>query len=147
MKQAIIIDIDSTLLDSSIPLALRDKARAEGDDNYWDVFYNNLHLCDRNTWCYNLIDQMTLNNDLTVLFITGRQERARKSTQSFLKFKRKISFELLMRSNNDLREDEEVKFDILSDVMCRYEILFAIDDKESNCEMFKSNGIPTLKVF
>lgn len=147
MKKAIIVDIDLTLLDSIIPITLKDKAKLEGRSDYWDEFYNNLDLVDKNSWCYQLIDQMSLINNLTVLFLTGREERARRITESFLKFKTKVNYELLMRQNGDKRDDAEIKSEYLQDILTKYEVLFAIDDKDKNCEVFKLNGIPTLKVF
>ena len=149
MKKAIIVDIDFTLLDSYIPVTLKelgDKYRDNGG-SVWDEFYVNLHLCVKNDWCYILIDQMTLDNDLTVLFITGRNEKVRKQTEKFLKFAHKIKYELHMRKEDDNRKDVEVKEEILEELLTKYEVIFAIDDREDNCNLYKSYGIPTLKVW
>lgn len=148
MKKAVIIDIDFTLLDSYIPEMLKEKASKFRDKggSIWDEFYVNLHLCVKNPWCYILIDKLTLDNELTILFITGRNEKVRKQTEKFLKFSHKVNYELHMRSQYDERTDVEVKKDILEELTKRYDIIFAIDDKEDNCLLFKSYGIAALKV-
>lgn len=148
MNRAIICDIDQCLLDSLQPLLLMESGQRQGlsPTEYWDLFYNNLHLCKRNEWCFELLDKLTVNNDITVLFITGREEKARKVTESFLKFNTNFKYKLFMRPNNNFDNDYEVKKRILEAIMNYYDVIFALDDREDNCQMFRSFGITTLKV-
>ena len=148
MKSAIICDIDQCLLDSLQPIMLKNIAERTGVEpqEYWDHFYNNLHLCKRNEWCFELLERFTTNNDITVLFITGREEKARKVTESFFKFKNNFKYKLYMRPNNNYDNDSDVKKEILNNIVDDYEILFALDDREDNCQVFRSFGITTLKV-
>ena len=51
-----------------------------------------------------------------------------------------------MRPNGNLEPDAKVKHKILQDVTEHYNIIFAIDDREPNCQVYRSFGITTLKV-
>lgn len=148
MRRAIICDIDQCLLDSLQPIMLKERGLATGlpEKEAWDLFYNNLHLCKRNEWCFELLEQFTKHNNVTVLFITGREERARKHTEAYFNFKHKFEYKMYMRKNGCLEPDAKVKHEILQDLVNEYEILFAIDDREPNCQVYRSFGITTLKV-
>ena len=147
MRKAIICDIDQCLLDSTIPIMMKETAKSTlPEEEAWDLFYNNLHLCKKNEWCYTLLEQMTLNTDIKVVFITGREERARKHTKAFLKFNHPIDWDLYMRPTGCLDEDAKVKRDIMNTIKDDYNWLFALDDRESNCSVFNDYGITTLKV-
>lgn len=148
MKQrAIICDIDECLLDSSQPLLMSQRAIIKfGMDSGMDMFYSNLHLCKRNEWCFELLERMTKNGDIVVLFITGRSETARKHTEAYLNFKNDVPYLLYMRPKESKEDDHIVKRKILERIIDDYEILFALDDRESNCCMYRSFGITTLKV-
>jgi hypothetical protein len=52
-----------------------------------------------------------------------------------------------MRETGDYRKDYEVKADILNAIIDDYDFLFAVDDKESNCQMYKNFGIQPLQVW
>ena len=145
MKKAIICDIDQCLLDSYQPIMLKERGLALGleEKEYWNLFYDNLHLCKRNEWCFELLNRFA-KDDITVLFVTGREERARKHTEAFFNFK--FNYKLLMRPNGNLEPDAKVKHKILEDLVNNYDILFALDDREANCQVYRSFGITTLKV-
>lgn len=149
MKKAIICDIDQCLLNSEIPIALTNRALSLSNiskEDAYNTFYRNLYLCTKNDWCYELIEQMSLDNDITILFITGRDEKCRKETESFLDFKYPVTYRLLMRPKGSLDTDAVVKDKLLRQIKDDYNILFAIDDKEENCIIYKNYGITTLKV-
>lgn len=147
MRKAIICDIDFCLLDSSEPAMLKQRADYHmNEQESWQVYYDNLHLCKRNEWCYELLEKMTHNNDIKVIFITGRSECARKATKQFFKFRHDIDWDLYMRPNNCFDADSEVKRSIMKNIYEDYDWLFALDDREDNCAMFNEFGITTLKV-
>ena len=145
MEKAIICDIDQCLLDSLVPIQLMGRGLDIGllEKNYWDQFYDNLYLCKKNEWCYELLNRFA-KDDITVLFITGRQEKARKQTEAFFDFN--FKYKLYMRPNGNLDSDAKVKHKILKKLAKEYNILFALDDRESNCKVYRSFGITTLKV-
>ncbi len=150
MKKAIICDIDQCLLDSLVPVEMKNIAKTFGhnlsESEAWNHFYDNLHLCKRNEWCFNLLENMTFCDDITIAFITGREERARKSTESYLKFSHPIDWVLYMRPNGCLDEDCDVKTKILNEIKDEYDFIFALDDREANCNVYQSFGITTLQV-
>lgn len=146
-QRAIICDIDECLLDSSQPLMMLQRAQTTtSSTEAWDMFYNNLHLCKRNEWCYELLEKLTTDNNIVVLFITGRAERARKHTEAYLKFKNNLSYQLFMRPDNCFEPDHVVKLEIVNELLNVYDITLALDDRESNCCIYRSLGITTLKV-
>jgi len=52
-----------------------------------------------------------------------------------------------MRQRNDQRQDNIVKQIILDyDIKPDYDILFALDDRNSVCKMWRQNGIKCLQV-
>jgi hypothetical protein len=150
MKRAIICDIDQCLLNSLVPVEMKNIAKNFGqgltEKQIWDNFYNNLHLCKRNEWCFELIEQMTIQNDIKIIFITGREERAREATEDYFKFSHPIDWELHMRPNGCLDEDVIIKSNIMKELIGQYEFIFALDDREANCKVYQAFGITTLQV-
>lgn len=51
---------------------------------------------------------------------------------------------LMMRDNEDYRKDDIVKEEHVKNIKKDYDVLFAIDDRMNNCEMFERNGIKAL---
>ena len=81
-----------------------------------------------------------------IILVSGRQERFRKVTETWLTF-HKIPFDtLLMRGDTDFRHDCEIKQDILKSLQAQgKEILFSVDDRQSVVDMWRANGITCLQ--
>jgi len=85
----------------------------------------------------------TLNQDVfdfvkdkNILFLTGRNEKYRETTEKQLN-QYFIDYKLIMRENNDLSQAKIFKKKIAQDLIKDgYDIEFAIDDDEYVCEMF-----------
>ena len=79
MRKAIICDIDQCLLDSTIPIMMKETAKSTlPEEEAWDLFYNNLHLCKKNEWCYTLLEQMTLNTDIR-LYLSQAEKKEQEN--------------------------------------------------------------------
>ena len=75
-----------------------------------------------------------------------REERARKDTKAFLKFKIPVDWDLYMRETGCLEPDHDVKRKIIKELMEDYDIMFAIDDRINNCKVYQECGIIPLHV-
>ena len=81
-----------------------------------------------------------------IILVTGRQERFRKVTETWLAWHEIPFGPLLMRADNDQRPDSEVKQDILNSLKAQgKQILFTVDDRQSVVDMWRANGITCLQ--
>jgi hypothetical protein len=88
-----------------------------------------------------------------IIFVTGRSEKYRGQTKAWLYKCDTAPYTLFMRPDfthegrPDHRPSHVVKREIYErEIKGKYEVLFAMDDNEECCQMYKSLGITTLKV-
>ena len=141
MKKTIIFDIDGTLAD----LNGRDKFLHNGTKD-WESFNAHMDQDLPNTPIIELYRTLYASQRYEIILVSGRQERFRKVTGTWLTF-HNIPFDtLLMRKNTDIRHDCEVKQDILKSLQAQgKEILFTVDDRQSVVDMWRANGITCLQ--
>jgi acid phosphatase class B len=153
-QPAIIIDLDGTLVNNSaraqVFFAHNKYEDFENQDAFWNEFFKDTDIKDTpNDWCMDIVNKFAMGGH-KILFITGRgaSETTKAATERWLMNYVKLSpteYELIMRPNGDNRPDEQVKLDILTTkVFPRYSVLFAIDDKKANIDLFRHWGIPAL---
>jgi len=137
--EAIILDLDGTLCDNT------ERSNIIADPREWTHLYTSIPNDKLNTWAYELAVNMSVNG-LNVLLVTGRPAKYRKTTNNWLKTHCEVKFydSLYMRLNNDFRPDHFVKKDILKTILLKHDVLFAIDDRVSVCNMFYDEGITAL---
>ena len=83
----------------------------------------------------------------SVVFVSGRDEECRHETERWLRDNLGFSPELYMRAHGDKRHDAVVKREILErDLLPRYYILGAIDDRLRVLSMWQASGIFTFNV-
>lgn len=150
-NKAIIIDLDGTLINNNaralssyipVPSNVKDMAA------YWEPFFKESVFDDPNLWCMEIVEAMS-KSGYKIIFLTGRSatDSAVEATQRWIEANvdKSIDHELIMRPMNDERRDSAVKRDIVTlQIMPKYFVLFAIDDKRSNVDMFESLSIPCL---
>lgn len=93
----------------------------------------------------SIISHFAFRTNYAVVLCTGRAERHRDITLQWLNANDIEFHELLMRSDNDFRPDDEVKQDILN-VLGRENVFLVIDDRASVVKMWRRNGLFTLDV-
>jgi len=131
-SKAIIVDIDGVVLHYP----------------YWqnvEDFYQHLDKCVAVDWMVHLINCIHIQG-IKIIFLTARDQKCQIMTNIQLKQLFDFKYELYMRIQGDLRQDYEIKQDYIPRLQKKYNILFAIDDNERNCEMFKQNKIPALHI-
>lgn len=139
MQKAILCDIDMTILDTS---EIINKTKDLVPPERWQCFYAHLHEQKEMTWCIDILKKM----QLPVIFLTGRCVTYADKTIPLLD-KLGLDYKLIMRAEDDFREDWEVKKDNLDKLIKSYEFVFALDDREANCKLFYDYGIPVLQVY
>jgi hypothetical protein len=135
--RAIIVDIDGTLSNSDHREHLIHNGKR---DQYFDL----VGYDDLNDWCADLINQYKQNHK--IILLTGRPERVRGDTVSWLEFF-DVPFDLLiMRGDQDREQGFVYKKKIF---MTRLEPVFdirlVVDNDPLICEMFRKIGIPALE--
>ena len=146
---AIVIDLDGTLVNNNaraIPF-LRPPAGADLDA-HWAQFFKDSDLDRPNRWCKEIVESLH-DKGYKIIFLTGRGEShgIDDVTSKWLNnnIGSQIDYDLIMRKKGDTRRDCDVKRDIiLTKIAPHYNILFAVDDKRSNVDMFESLGIKCL---
>lgn len=82
-----------------------------------------------------------------IIVCSGRHERNRARTESWLKAHGIIFTELLMRPDDDNRNDAIIKAEIFRDKIApRYNILCAYDDRDRVVAMWRWLGVPCFQV-
>ena len=139
--KTILFDIDGTLAD----LNGREKfLKREKPD--WKNFNAKIEEDVPNTPVVELYRTLYESGKFEIILVSGRQERFRKVTETWLAW-HEIPFDtLLMRPDADQRPDSAVKQDILNALKAQgKEILFCVDDRQSVVDMWRANGITCLQ--
>ena len=139
--KTILFDIDGTLAD----LNGREKfLKQENPD--WKNFNAKIEEDVPNTPVVELYRTLYESGKFEIILVSGRQERFRKVTETWLAW-HEIPFDtLLMRPDADQRPDSAVKQDILNALKAQgKEILFCVDDRQSVVDMWRANGITCLQ--
>ena len=142
--KTIIVDIDGTLANIEHRRYL-----VEGDKKDWNKFKSEANNDAPNEWCVVICDSFYSNpygSDVSIIFVSGREEKYRKLTQmQIVQWTTIFNYKLFLRKDNDYRKDAEVKKEIYEEhIKDKYNILFAIDDSKEIVDLWRSFGITTL---
>lgn len=151
-RKAIICDIDGVLLHTEHIFQDVERLGLLGAD-MWEYF--NRHA---NDWKVEadgrVVDVLRAfaKAGYKIIFVTARSIEIWKHTRAKIDLIISqysdfiFSYDLAMRGIKDCRSSAEVKQTILNDIKSDYNIICAIDDDCSNCEMFAKNNILTMQV-
>lgn len=139
MKNIILCDIDGTVANND-----HRQHFLEGKKD-WDGFFNAL---DKDQPIYPIIDKIIEENKSgkEIIFLTGRPERYKDLTKTWLKKYFTFDIRILMRGDNDQRNKIITKKEIFIANFKRNEIDLVIDNDEELIKMWESFGLSTLKV-
>lgn len=141
---SIIVDIDGTLSD------LRHRLHhVTGPRRDWDRFFALVGEDQPIEATRTLVRALYTDEDAPrIILVSGRPERTRGDTKTWL-VQHRIGFDhLYMRRDGDHRTDSIVKREILAEIRAEgFAPILAIDDRDSIIEVWRSEGIPVFKVF
>lgn len=132
LEYCIIVDLDGTL------------AHTNGKRGYYDWKKVGEDYEDD-----NILDLILNYHKYKIIFLTGRSKECENETRDWLRKKCNLFVEdyiLLMREPKDFRPSTVVKKELYENfVKDKYNVIFAIDDKEDICNMWRSLGIKALQ--
>lgn len=142
LTPAVIFDVDGTLCDiSGVRHYITDDTRHKN----FEKFHAAASFCPPNEAALTLAHLTTMSG-LTNLVVTGRKERWRYRTASWLRKYNVEHAHLMMRPDQDDRPDYEVKADILTRIRSRYRVTFAVDDNPAIIDLWQREGIPVVVI-
>lgn len=146
-NKAIIVDLDGTLIDSP---SIMQYTNYFDNTIAWDSWIEATRYSHANHWCMEICKKF-YDDGYKLLFLTARTNNPlnRDITEQWLTnnlLQNNIKdWELIMRDENDTRMDSEAKLSkYLSEIAPHYNVLFAIDDKKSNIDLWRHLGIAAL---
>ena len=143
MKDAVIFDMDGTLANvSSIRHYLRryDESKSRNIKDF-----NAFHAESVNVPAHSHVvnaAQMAHMLGHAVLIVTARRHMWRNHTAWWLAMHDVPSDMLMMRNDNDNRQDYEVKRDMLATIRKAYNVIHAWDDNPSIVRLWNEHDIP-----
>jgi hypothetical protein len=86
--------------------------------------------------------------DVSLILLTGREEKFRKQTETWLQKHTITHYKaLLMRKNNDFRKDYVIKKEIYEKhIKGKFSILFVLEDRDQVVKMWRNEGLTCLQV-
>lgn len=139
----IISDIDGTLANCD-----HRRHHVEGKKKDWDAFFAEM---GDDAPKYKVINTyhalLKIGGIEEGILCTGRFEKDREKTQTWLE-ENFVSYEhLLMRKDGDFRPDEVVKEEMLDQLLALgYEPYLVLDDRDKVVKMWRSRGLTCLQV-
>jgi hypothetical protein len=148
MLDAILLDIDKTI--SQTPekkLFKKYKDEIANADYSWFIDY--ISTFSPTDFSLHLVDLFT--SKYRIIFLSARNEKSSLETEkwinTFFNFRRYFPPKYFYRTDGDDRPDHEVKRDILiNNILPKYNIIVALDDRRDNCIMYNELGITSFQV-
>lgn len=140
MKPAIIVDFDGTLSNTKhrehFVLAKPKK---------WRDFFEAADKDPLQDWCREVITKFKADG-FSIILVTGRPEWMRELSLTWLE-KFQVPFDkLLMRQNEDHRDDPIIKWEIYEQfILLEYSVLFVLEDRDRVVKMWREKGLTCLQ--
>jgi predicted kinase len=139
-RNVVLCDLDGTLcnIDHRLPLMKLPKKD-------WKGFFAGIEKDSVNDFCANILARFS--HDYGIILSSGRPDTTREVTEEWLQ-KHNIDYNhLFMRPRDDFRPDNVVKEIILEfEILSRYNVYMALDDRDQVVQMLRKHGIRTLQV-
>ena len=147
MKSAVIFDMDGTLANvSSIRHYLKKWDESKGRSiKDFNAFHAESVNVPPHSHVVNAA-QMAHMLGHAVLIVTARRHMWRNHTAWWLAMHDVPSDMLMMRNDNDNRQDYEVKRDMLATISKAYNVIHAWDDNPSIIRLWQEHNIPVTEV-
>lgn len=137
-QELVIFDIDGTLADISQRIHhIRNRPKN------WDAFNEGMAK-DKAIHSMIRLCNILYTAGLHIILCSGRNERNRIETVEWLKQQGVNYHELLLRKDNDKRQDAVIKREMLQN-LDKSRILFVVEDRSRVVEMWRSEGLTCLQ--
>ena len=138
-KQTVIVDVDGTL--ANVKHRLKYVKKTPKD---WKSFFDAAVNDPPNQEIVDMVN--ALAKKYNIVIVSGRPERYREMTTEWLEGNGVRYDVLLMRPDNNSRDDDEVKAKLFDDYLSKLNIKLVIDDRPSVIRMWKEKGLEVLDV-
>lgn len=147
-KTGLIIDLDGTLCNIDNRLHFVKDKDVDSETTIkkdWKNFFKNIPNDVPNKWCQSIIWQYNKSSS-DIILCSGRPDDYKRITEDWLEKWHIDWTKLFMRQRGDYRRDDIIKEVILDfEILPRYNILFAIDDRQSIVDLWRRRGIVALQ--
>ena len=140
-EKVVICDMDGTLADPTHRLKY-----AKGEEKNWDHFFA---LAALDTPRKDVIEQaakIKRDSGARLMIVSARPEKYRNDTLGWLAGQGISPDILIMREDNDKRQDTEVKADIFDKYLKNLAIVALFDDRPSVIRMWREKGVNVIDV-
>ena len=144
-KNTVIFDLDGTLADITARKELATKSNGKLD---WDVFFDpsNIKLDVPNPPVVKLA-QMLAEDGFTIIIFSGRTDKTKFTTRSWLSNNRIPFHKLVMRdAKRHFMPDNQLKKQLLDDHVNIDDIFLVVDDRQQVVDMWRSLGLNVFQV-
>ena len=145
-KNTVIFDLDGTLADITTRKELATKSNGKLD---WDVFHDpsNIKLDVPNEPVVKMA-QMFTENGFTIIIFSGRSDKTKFTTRSWLSHNRVPFQKLVMRPHKTMNfvPDEILKKDMLDKHADIDDVFLVVDDRNKVVKMWRSLGLTVFQV-
>ena len=137
-EEVVIFDIDGTLADNSQRVHY-----VQTKPKNWDAFNAAM---EKDSAIHSMVRLCNLLYEagLHIILCSGRNEKHRSETIRWLKNEGVNYHELLLRTDNDKRQDSVIKREMLQN-LDKSRILFVVEDRSQAVEMWRSEGLTCLQ--
>lgn len=144
--RAVIVDLDGTLCDvRSIRHFVEEPLSDAPFRRDFEAFHSASLECPSFPAVVDLLHELR-SEGLLILVVSAREARWAFLSALWLEEQGVAYDEMFLRINGDHRPDVEIKHEIAKEVLRRFRPHLAIDDRDDIIEVWRSFGIPALKV-
>ena len=139
-RPVVVVDMDGTIADASRREAkfLRRKKKD------WPGFFDDMENDPPIREVLARVHELAETHDIIIL--TGRPEKYRPQTETWLKKHKVTPTEVLMRRTGDSRPDFEAKGALMRDLIDRRTVVMALDDREPVCDSYRELGVYVVQI-
>lgn len=139
-RPVVVVDMDGTIADASRREA-RFLRRKKKD---WPGFFRDMENDPPIQEVLHRVLELSKTHDIVIL--TGRPEKYRPQTESWLKRYQVPAKIVLMRRQGDTRPDYEAKSELMRGLIEARNIVLALDDREPVCDRYRQLGVNTVLI-
>lgn len=104
-------------------------------------------ICEKDGINLAVYDILFNYQDKNIIFVSGREDKYKEQTKSWLKETEIKYADLIMRKSGDMRKDSIIKREIYEEhIKGKYNVLFVLDDRNQVVDMWRELGLTCLQV-